>query len=146
MDLGRVVKWIVIAAIVFFAWKLLGPMLQKPISTSTGGSGTTTNPCINAAERASETWGGGIGRFATQTSDTTEWSVFRGSVEGRIGAAESACNCAEPSCETARTALRDLRSVVNDVDDAFRRGTSPPADIVQRQEAIDNQINAARSQ
>ena len=147
MDLGRLVKWIIIAAIAFIAWKLVGPMLQKPISsTGSAGSGAVDHPCVAAAARASETWGSGIGRFANANSDSTEWSVFRGSVEGRIAAADSACGCAEPSCEKVRGALAELRGVVNDMDSAFRGGSPPPGDIVQRQEAIDNQINAARDQ
>ena len=34
--------------------------------------------------------------------------------------------------------------LVNDLDGSIRGGTEPPADIVQRQEQIDNTINAAR--
>ncbi|HEX6177616.1 MAG TPA: hypothetical protein VF057_04615 [Thermoanaerobaculia bacterium] len=145
MDLGRIFKWIVIAAILFFAWKLVGPMLQKPMSSTTSDGGSADNSCIAAAARASETWGSGIGRFVN-SDDSTAWETFRGNVEMRIGAAESACDCADQSCQTARIAMGDLRAIVGDVDNAFRSNSGPPTDIVQRQEAVDNQIDTAREQ
>ena len=146
MDFGRVFKWVIFLAILFFAWKLLGPMLQKPVSSNaSAGSSAPDHSCVSAAARASETWGRGIGRFANST-DSTEWSSFRGSVEMAIGAAESACGCAEQSCQTARAAMGDLRSLVRDFDDALRSNSGAPAGIVQRQEAIDNQIDSAREQ
>jgi hypothetical protein len=146
MDFGRIFKWIVIAAILFFAWKLLGPMLQKPVSSDTSeGGGSGDSSCVSAAARASETWGRGIGRFVNST-DSTEWAVFRGNVEAQIGAAESACDCTDQSCQTARAAMGDLRGLVGDLDDAFRSNSGAPTDIVQRQEAIDNQIDSAREQ
>ena len=147
MDLSRIVKWIVIAAILFFGWKFAGPKLQNALSSSSSeeSEGGTETPCVSAAAQASETWGSGIGRFVN-ANDSTAWSTFRGTVEGRIGAAESACSCSEQSCETARAAMRDLRGIVSDLDDAFRSNSSPPTDLVQRQESVDNQIDAAREQ
>ena len=39
--------------------------------------------------------------------------------------------------------MRDLRSLSSDLDSAIRGGTPPPSDLVQRQEAIDKQIDEA---
>jgi hypothetical protein len=147
MDLGRLVKWIVILAVLYFAWTNVVPWLKKQnASTTTSSTSTADSPCVRAAEQASESWGGGIARFAKPNPDSTEWQTFRGMVEGRISSAESSCSCQEQSCATAREALRDLRGVVSDMDNALRSNSMPPDDIVQRQEAIDNKINEARDQ
>ena len=39
--------------------------------------------------------------------------------------------------------MRDLRSLLSDLDSAIRNGSAPPSDLVQRQEAIDKQIDEA---
>ena len=147
MDLGRVIKWVVALAVVFFIWKTGLPWLKShgfSSETSTSTATTTTDsPCVRAAEQASESWGSGISRFANP-SETTAWQTFRGMVEGRIGSAESACSCGTQSCAKVRDALRELRAVVNDMDNALRSNSPPPGDIVQRQESIDNKINEAR--
>ena len=146
MDLGRIVKWLVILALIFFVWKMAMPWIQKKSAPAAAQSGQAADtPCVRAAAEASERWGSGLSRFASTTSETTEWQTFRGMAEGRIGSAESACGCDTPSCAKARDALRDLRGIVSDMDSALRSGSAPPGDVVQRQEAVDNTINEARS-
>jgi hypothetical protein len=148
VDLGRLVKWIVIAAIVVFAWKVGLPWMQQQRIGSSGPSissaaATVDDSCVGAAERASETWGSGLPRFINPPYDMDAWSSFRASVNSHIGEAESKCTCAEASCETVRGAMRDLRELVSDMDGAIRSGSSP-GNIVQRQESIDNRIAEAR--
>ena len=146
MDLGRILKWIVIIALIWFVWKKVLPWIQdqKPASTA-----TTSSPggaCISTTERASEVWGGGLRQFVNPPYDVGEWSRFQGNVNAVISAAEGACICSDPSCQTARSAMGDLRRLVSDMDGAIRSGGPPPSDAVQRQESIDNQITAARQQ
>ena len=145
MDFGGIVKWVVILVLIYLVWTVGLPWIQKqkgpaPSSSQSNSDGS----CVNFAERASETWGGGIGRFVNPPYDTMAWDSFRGNVESRIRSAESACDCSTSSCDRARDAMRDLRAVVNDVDEAMRSNSSLPSDIVQRQESIDNRINEAR--
>ena len=142
--MGNIIKWIVILVAIYFVWSVGLPWIQKQKpSASTTGSDTDSS-CVSFAARASETWGGGIGRFVNPPYDTMAWDTFRGNVEGRIRTAESSCACSTSSCDKAREAMRDLRAVVSDVDAALRSNSGPPSDIVQRQESIDNRINEAR--
>jgi hypothetical protein len=62
---------------------------------------------------------------------------------GKISAAESECSCSADSCQKARAAMGDLRSLLSDLDSAIRNGSAPPSDVVQRQDAIDKQIDEA---
>ncbi|MDP9193951.1 MAG: hypothetical protein M3P06_19835 [Acidobacteriota bacterium] len=148
MDIGRLVKWIVIIGIAFFAWKVVVPWVK---AQKTGGSSTSISAgavgddsCVGQAERASEAWGSGLARFVNPPYDLAAWSEFRTNVETQISEAESTCSCATESCDKVRGAMSDLRSLVSDLDNAIRNGSSPGG-IVQRQESIDNRINDARA-
>ena len=140
--MDRIVKLVVVAAIVFVAWKYVVPWVKKQ-----GGGGETVvagggASCVRSAERASEAWGSGLSRFVNPPYDAGAWSSFRGDVESKINAAEADCDCQVDSCGKAREAMRDLRSLVSDLDSTIRNGSSA-SDFVQRQEAIDNRINEA---
>lgn len=147
MDFGRIVKWLLIIAVVVVAWKAGKPLLDRSTSSpssSSSSSASGDSSCISAAGRASDAWGGGIGRFVNPPYDLNAWSEFRGGVEDKIATAEAACSCDDESCRKVQSAMRDLRSLVADLDGAIRAGGAPPDGIVQRQEAIDNQLDAAR--
>lgn len=144
MDVGRVVKVIVLIALLYVAWKYGLPWLQRQQS----GGGTTTHAtaqsgCPAAAARASETWGSGLHQFVNPPYDISAWSSFHDSVESKISAAESECSCSDDSCAKARAAMHDLRSLLSDLDSAIRNGSPPPSDLVPRQETIDRQIDEA---
>jgi hypothetical protein len=72
------------------------------------------------------------------------WQEFKSHVDERIGRADDKCSCSDDSCTRAKEALTELRRVVGDVDAMIRSGSPPPSDIVQRQERIDDALNAAR--
>jgi hypothetical protein len=147
MDIGRLVKWIVIIGIAFFAWKFGVPWIKGQklggSSTSISNSAVGDDSCAGLAERASETWGSGLAQFANPPYDLGAWSSFRERVDAKIAAAESKCTCAAESCVKVRGAMGDLRSLVSDLDSTIRNGSSPEG-FVQRQEQIDNRINEAR--
>lgn len=148
MDFGRVIKWAVILGLVVAVWKVGVPWVKRQSfggsAASVSGGGASGDPvCVRAAERASEVWGSGLGRFVNPPYDLAAWSSFRGDVDARIQDAESQCSCAEESCRKARSAMSDLRMLVSEMDTAIRTGGSPPSDAVQRQERIDSQINEA---
>jgi hypothetical protein len=144
MNIGRIVKIVVLVGIVFAVWKYGVPWVKKQggsggVETSSSSRGGS---CVQSAQRASETWGSGLHQFANPPYDLNAWSSFRGNVESGISSAESDCSCADESCVKAREAMRDLRGLVSDLDSTIRNG-SDASDFVQRQEAIDNKINDA---
>ncbi len=147
MDIGRLLKWIVIIGIVFFAWKVVVPWVKEQklggssTSISTGAPGDDS--CAGQAERASEVWGSGLAQFANPPYDLGAWSSFREQVDAQISKAESKCSCAAESCVKVREAMGDLSALVGDLDNTIRNGSSPEG-FVQRQEQIDNRINEAR--
>lgn len=142
--MDRLVKLVVVAAIVFVAWKYGVPWVKKlgdrgAVESTADGGGSA---CVRSAERASEAWGSGLRQFVNPPYNMEAWSSFRGRVESGINAAEADCNCQVESCEQTRGAMHDLRALVNDFDSAIRTG-SDASDFVQRQEAIDNRIGQA---
>jgi len=145
MDIGRLLKWIVIIAIVFFAWKVVVPWVkaQQLPSTSASISNVGDESCAGRAERASEAWGSGLSRFANPPYDLAAWSAFQTGIDAQIAMAEAKCSCASESCQKVRSAMSDLRGLVSDLDNTIRNGSSPD-NIVARQENIDNRINEAR--
>jgi hypothetical protein len=146
MDIGRLLKWAVIIAVVVIVWKVVLPKLngqKTDAGTSSSSPSAPGNDCLKRAEAASEVWGRSLGRFANPPYDISAWSSFRGQVDEKIEAAMSDCNCSGESCQKATAAMRDLRSLVSEMDSAIRGGSAPPDDAVQRQEQIDNQINEA---
>lgn len=147
MDIGRLLKWIVIIGIAFFAWKVVVPWVKQQklggSSTSISSGAIGDDSCAGQAERASEAWGSGLAQFANPPYDLAAWSNFRAGVETKIATAESKCSCAAESCVKVRGAMSDLRALVSDLDNTIRNGSSPEG-FVQRQEQIDNRINEAR--
>jgi len=140
----RALKLIIAAAILFIAWRLVGPMATEKLRSTKSG-GKADSGCVSSAQRASNAWGEGLGRFVNPPYDLDAWSRFKGSVESKIANAESACSCEAESCQRVRGAMGDLRSLVGDLDNAIRSGAPPPGDAVQRQEAIDNSLDEAQA-
>ncbi|HEV2721142.1 MAG TPA: hypothetical protein VG323_14060 [Thermoanaerobaculia bacterium] len=146
MDGSKLVKLLLLAAILFAAWKYGLPWIKQQTSHAAEASatGSAASSCIVDAERASSSWGSGIGRFANPPYDVEAWSRFRADIDSKIATAETSCSDSSESSQKARSAMRDLRSLVADLDSAIRSGAPPAGDIVQRQEAIDAQLDAAR--
>ena len=148
MDLGRLLKWIVILALVVFAWKVVWPWVQKESGGVGGkhGASATDSACVKAAERASLGWGDGLSRFVNPPYDLSAWDSHRDRTYERISSAQSACNCEKESCRKAKEAMNDLRAIVSDMDGAIRNGGPPPDGLVQKQESVDSMIDDAREE
>jgi hypothetical protein len=145
MDGSRIVKWIIVLAVVFAAWKFGIPWVKQHTSQSATASAVPgDNSCLATADRAAQAWGSGIGKYANPPYDVDAWSNFKSDVESKISAAETACSASTESCAKARDAMHDLRSLVSDLDTAIRSGAPPAGDIVQRQANIDAQLDTAR--
>jgi hypothetical protein len=143
MDANRLIKWIVVIALVILAWKYAIPWAKKQIQGHAAPTAAADNSCTTAARGASETWGSGLHNFANPPYDLAAWGRFRDDVEAKISAANAACRDSSQSCDMARDAMRDLRTLVGDMDNAITSGSPPPDDAVQRQEAIDTRIETA---
>lgn len=143
MDLGRLLKWIIVIAIIVAVYRVGIPWLKKQDFMRSAAS-VPADSCSHAAEDATNAWGGGLGRFVNPPYDLSAWSAFRDDVLTRIRDAERKCGCSKDSCQRARAAMSELRSLVSDLDRAIRDGSAPPSDVVQRQEGVDEAIAAAR--
>ena len=137
------IKLLIVAAIAVFVWKKGIPWWNEHHS-GTSATSAADDSCVSAAVEASEAWGSSIGRFANPPYDLGAWGEFRSRVDVAIAKAESQCNCSDESCTKSHQAMEELRTLVSESDSSIRGGTSPPGDMVQRQEQIDNAINAAR--
>ncbi len=144
MSFSQLVKWVVIVAIVFFAWKYVVPWVRHQTGSSSSATSSADDSCAGAARRASDAWGNGVHQFVNPPYDVGAWSGFRSGVESKISAAESSCHCSAESCTKGQNAMRELRSLLSDLDSAIRTVAAPPSDIVQRQESIDRQIDEAQ--
>jgi len=151
MELSRLFKWVVVLVVILAIWKYVIPWVKSEANSIGSGSAASAasasggnTSCISAADRASSAWGGGIGRFVNPPYNMEAWSNFKSDIDSKITAAESECACSDDSCRKVKSAMSDLRSLVSDLDNAIRGGTSPGQDIVQRQEQIDRQIDDAR--
>ena len=144
MDTSKLVKWVIVLAIVFVGWKYGLPWIKAKTSGSSSGTASTDNSCISIADRASEVWGAGIGKFVNPPYDLVAWSSMSASVNSSIMATSTACGCPAESCIKVQSAMKDLHTLVADMDSAIRSGQPPAGDIVQRQAAIDAQLDTAR--
>jgi len=141
----NLIRLVVIVVVALLIWKKGIPWWQAHHGKSAAATTATAGgSCVELAEHASEAWGSGIGRFANPPYDLDAWGQFRSRVDAGIAHAESECNCSDESCTKSHQAMGDLRTLVSELDGSIRGGTEPPGDIVQRQEQIDNTINAAR--
>ncbi|SRR5581483_1780471 len=143
----RILKLAIFAAVLFLVWKFgVQKFLNKPGDTAAPATqpGFVSNSCIGAANSASQAWGSGIGRFTNPPYDVDAWSIFRSDIDSKIANAQGQCACVSESCRKIQSALQDLRGLVSDLDSSIRSGSAPPGDIVQRQEAIDRQLDEAR--
>jgi hypothetical protein len=148
IPIGKIVVFVIAAGV---AWRWGGPLYRKYVG---GGEKGTATPgksgggdgirCADLADRASSTWGGGVGRFVNPPYDQGAWDRFKGDVDGRISEARSACGCSADSCRKGSDALSELESIVSQVDSAVRNGGSISSDVVRQQEKVDGLINEAR--
>jgi hypothetical protein len=145
MDMSRLVKLVVVVAVLFCGWKYGLPWIKaKTGSSSSSSASSSDNSCISNAERASQVWGSGLAQFANPPYDLNAWSAFSASVNSSITASETACGCAQESCAKVQSAMKDLKSLVNDMDSSIRSGQPPAGDLVQRQADIDAKLDSAR--
>lgn len=143
MSGSTLLKWAIAVIIAVAIWKKGIPFVREQMGSSNGDApAASDNTCVAEAQAASESWAG-VTRF-NPPYDVSAWDSFRSNVDDRVSTAERKCSCSLDSCTKARQALGELRSLLNETDSMIRGNSPPPAGLVQRQEAIDEAINAAR--
>lgn len=146
MQGSTLVKLVIVAAVLFVLWKEVLPKISthtSPATQTNTGTSAGTN-CVFEARGASDYWSGTLPRFANPPYDMQAWDDFKSHLDARINRAQEKCSCAEESCKLGREAIDDLKTLAGEMDSAIRNGSSPPSDLVQRQERIDNAINSAQ--
>jgi hypothetical protein len=143
MQFNTIVKLIIVAAVVLAIWKYVLPYVTRnqPVTSSSERTSPATN-CVFEARAANSYWGSNISRF-NGTVDRQAWAEFKSHVEDHISRAERKCYCNDDPCARAKGAMSELRALANEWDTAALSGGPPPSDSVQRQESIDNALNAA---
>lgn len=147
MQSNTLIKLIIAAAVIFVLWTKGMPWLKEhggPGAASSSTASSSDNSCVSYAEAASSRWSSGITRFANPPYDIAAWGEFQSSVDSKIHTAEEKCACVNESCSKALEAMGALRSLLTDSDAGIRGNSPPPSDLVQRQEQVDNTIDAAR--
>jgi hypothetical protein len=111
---------------------------QQPAATA------TTSPAINCvfeARQANDSFGSRIGSF---TNNTSGWDSFKSDMDSRISSAKSKCTCGDEACTKATEAMDELSAMLSDMDSSVRGGNGVPTDLVQRQERVDQALDAAK--
>ena len=141
MQGSTVVKLVVVAAIAFFAWRWWTGQHQHAATAKPESTSPAIN-CVFEARRANDYWSSRIGSF---TNSTQGWDAFKSEMDSRLSAADSKCSCSDAACTKSTEAMNELRTMLSEVDAAERNGGGGmPTDLVQRQERVDQALDAAR--
>ncbi len=103
-----------------------------------------TSPAVNCvfeARQANDYFGSRVGSFTNSTSD---WDSFKSEMDSRISNARSKCSCGDQACTKASEAMDELSAMLTDMDSSVRGGNGVPTDLVQRQERVDQALDAAK--
>lgn len=98
--------------------------------------------CVFAAKQANDYFGSRVGGF---TNNTSGWDSFKSEMDSRISNVQSKCSCSDEACTHATEAMNELSAMVSDMDSAMRSGSGVPEDLVQRQERVDQALEAAQN-
>src|SRR5688500_19834634 len=101
MEIGKLVKWVVILALLVFGWKALAPRIKGRLNTKSAATSVDAradDSCVGRATAASNAWSNGLARFVNPPYDIEAWSSFKSDVDQRISETDSACTCERDSC------------------------------------------------
>ena len=104
----RLLQLLAVIVIVLLVWKKGVPWWQEHHGRSAASTTSANGSCVELAERASEVWGSGIGRFANPPYDLGAWGEFRTRVDAASAKADALCSCDADSCRKSRQAISDL--------------------------------------
>lgn len=139
MQGSRVLRILIVMGVVFVAWKWWTTQHRAPATAPADRTSPAVN-CQFEARAANDYFGSRIGGFTNPPYDMQAWDQFKSGTESRISRAESKCSCSDPPCTRANEAMSELRTMLGELDSAIRSGGSPPTDLVQRQERINQAL------
>ena len=148
---SRIVKVIVVIAIVYFGYTQVVPWI-KSVGGGPGGAGSADSAfpdggasrCIDLASGASSTLGREMRRYAKPPFDLAEWGATVNKVEMKIYAADSDCRCSAPGCSEARQALSEIKSLLATFDGIVRGDTSGFSNPANKLQEADRLLEEAR--
>lgn len=147
---ARIVKFLVVLVILYFAYTAGWPWLQEQLgrvsksTAGTGGGGGEGGRCVEMAAAASASFGGEIPRFSRPPVDLDAWGAVVSSTQRQIADAQTECACALDSCRKASDALSELSGMVYEFDSGFRGAGGMPINAARQQERIDELLAEAR--
>jgi hypothetical protein len=125
--LNKIITWLVIAALAYFAYSYGRPYLenltrsQSSASADAGDGGDGI--CVRSAQDATENFASKATRFSPPV-DQAEWQSALSMSRGRLQQARDACRCSGSACESASRALDQLDDFMNQMDGAMAGGGS----------------------
>jgi hypothetical protein len=148
---SRIVKVIVVIAIVYFGYTQVVPWI-KSVGGGPGGTGNTdtgfddggARRCIDLAARASSTMGSEMRQYTKPPFDLVDWSATVNKMEMKIYAADSDCRCSAPGCSEARQALSEIKSLLATFDGMVRGDTTGFTNPANQLQEADRLLEEAR--
>ena len=145
--MGKVVRYVVLALLVYLAWQKAPELAEWATNLGSGLSrksvSISQSLCVSAAERASEKFSGGLRDFSKPPIDLEAWDSFVEKVREDIYDAESRCKCPKSSCQRASDALAEVNSLIANFDNSLK-GQGVPMNPARQQETIDRFLRRAR--
>ena len=115
--MGKIIKLIVLAAVIYFALTYAIPWIKglagAPLRTGGASAETDAGRCIDRASRANSAFGQEVRRFSRPPVQVNAWSTAVTRVKIKIADANSACYCSSPACPKAREALSELQTLLS---------------------------------
>lgn len=149
---GRLVKLLVLAGLLYFAWTEGWPWLQGELESlgatrsDVSSMQSEAGRCVAGAEAARRAFGEGFRGATTRRGDHSEWLRFSGRIQSRIRDARSACRCPEDACELADGAMRELERNLHELDGMIRGSVDRFSNPAARLEEVDQLLAEARSE
>lgn len=149
----RLLKILLLIAIVLLAWQLLAPRLRdhrtSPSQTNQSvgtAEGATAATCVEAVSETHDGVVQALSEISWPKVNRARWDDVRPDLEGQVGAAQATCSCAEPACETGSEALQAIESLISEADGAISGGLTGMFNPATQEEHIQALLTKARAQ
>lgn len=147
----RLVKVLVVVAVIYVAWAEGWPWLRERLGGAPAEQGAVLEEaesggaaCVAAASRANEHFADGVRYVFQPPYRPEEWGNVRAGIDGRIAEAEGTCGCSAESCRLAAQALTELSGQLAELDAGFASGGGLGGNPATRQERIVDLLEEAR--
>lgn len=151
----RLLKLLVLIAVMLVIWQFIGPHLRQNAPTPMPGAdnaeqGDSAEPgaatCVQVASETNDAVVSAITDVSWPKPDRDHWDSVRPDLEQQIGAAQATCSCAEPACATASEMLQEIDSLISEADGAISGGLTGMFNPATAEENIQALLTKARAQ